>query len=155
MKTEVLVLSTDGLNSHIEWVKSLEAMKYKETKCPSINFPLIADESLEISKKYGMLHPGSSTTRNVRGVFIIDPENKIQALFYYPLTIGRNLDEIKRTLAALQTNYAHNVFTPANWNPGDEVLLPSPTSIREAEKLKSKNDPDLREIEWYMWMKKL
>jgi len=155
LNTSILVVSTDGLNSHIEWLSSLETLTYKDVKIPKIKFPLIADEGLNISKQYGMLHPNSSSTKDIRGVFIINPENKIQAMFFYPLTVGRNLDEIKRTLIALQTHEKHNVLTPANWKPGDYVLIPSPGSMREAEKLKSKNDPDLHEVDWYMWLKKL
>jgi len=155
LNTAIIVISTDGLNSHIEWVKSIEGLTYKNVKTVKIKFPLVSDEGLEISKKYGMLHPYSNSTRDIRGVFIVDPDNKIQAIFYYPSTVGRNLEEIKRTLIALQTHYKHDVLTPANWTPGDEVLIPSPASMREADKLKSKNDPNLREVDWYMWFKKL
>lgn len=155
LNASLLVISTDGLNSHIEWVKSIESIDYNGNKTHKIKFPLIADAGLEISKKYGMLHPNSSNTKDIRGVFIIDPDNIIQAMFFYPATVGRNLDEIKRTLIALQTHDKHNVLTPANWNPGDEVLIPSPATAGEAEKLRSKRDPSLREVQWYMWFKKL
>lgn len=155
LNTSLMVISTDGINSHIEWVKSMESINYKGKQTKKINFPLISDVGLELSKKYGMLHPNSSETKDIRGVFIIDPDNKIQAMFFYPATVGRNLDEIKRTLIALQTHDRHNVLTPANWKPGDEVLIPSPATAREAEKLRSKNDPTLRELMWYLWFKKL
>jgi peroxiredoxin (alkyl hydroperoxide reductase subunit C) len=155
LNAAILVISTDGLNSHIEWVRSIEALTYNDKKTSKIKFPLISDAGLEISKKYGMLHSASHDTRDIRGVFIIDPDNTIQAMFFYPATVGRNLEEIKRTLLALQTHDKYNVLTPANWKPGGEVLIPSPASIKEAEKLKEKNDPSLRQIEWYMWFKKL
>lgn len=154
LNTSLIVISTDGLNSHIEWVKSIESFSYKENKSIKINFPLVSDAGLEISKKFGMLHPYSNTTKDVRGVFIIDPENRIQAMNFYPNSVGRNIDEIKRTLEALQATENKTVLTPANWKPGDDVLIPSPASIVEAEKLKGKNDPNLQQIAWYMWYKK-
>jgi peroxiredoxin (alkyl hydroperoxide reductase subunit C) len=155
LNTAIVVISTDGINSHIEWIKSIEKLEYNEKKIEKIQFPLITDANLEISKKYGMLHPYSSSSKDVRGVFIIDPENKIQAMFFYPTTVGRNLDEIKRTLIALQMHQKNSVMTPANWSPGEEVLIPSPKTIEEAEKLKEKKDPNLREVAWYMWLKKI
>jgi peroxiredoxin (alkyl hydroperoxide reductase subunit C) len=102
-----------------------------------------------------MLHPNYSTTRDVRGVFIIDPEDKICATFFYPESTGRNMEEIKRVLIALQTSSKRNVYTPANWWPGEDVLIPSPESIEAAEKLAAKNDPDLYSFEWYLWYKKM
>lgn len=154
LNTAIIVTSTDGLNSHIEWVKSIESFSYKENVNVKIDFPLVSDVGLEIAKKFGMIHPYSNTTKDVRGVFIIDPENKIQALFFYPNSVGRNIDEILRTLKALQTTYKQSVMTPANWLPGDDVLIPSPSSAIEADKLKAKNDPNLHEVAWYMWFKK-
>jgi len=150
----IVVVSTDGLNSHIEWVKSIEGLEYKDHKNIKIEFPLVSDAGLEISKKFGMLHPYSNTTKDVRGVFIIDPDNKIQAMFFYPSTVGRNVEEIKRTLIALQTHDKDYCLTPANWKPGDDVLIPSPASSVDAQKLRDKKDPDLNEIAWYMWLKK-
>jgi peroxiredoxin (alkyl hydroperoxide reductase subunit C) len=154
LNTAILVISTDGLNSHIEWVKSIESLEYKDHKNIKVEFPLVSDVGLEISKKFGMLHPYSNTTKDVRGVFIIDPENKIQATFFYPATVGRNMEEIKRTLIALQTHDKDYCLTPANWRPGDDVLIPSPASSDDAQKLRKKNDPNLKEIAWYMWLKK-
>jgi peroxiredoxin 2/4 len=92
---------------------------------------------------------------NGRGVFIIDQNDKIKAIFFYPMNVGRNMDEIKRTLIALQTADGKNVLTPANWLPGGDVLIPSPKTEAEADKLATKKDPDLREFAWYMWFKKL
>lgn len=155
LNTSIVVLSTDGLNSHIEWVKSMESLEYNDKKIVKIEFPIVSDENLEISKKYGMLHPYSSTTKDIRAVFIIDPDDKIQALFYYPNSVGRNLEEIKRTLIALQTSEKHKLLIPANWSYGDDLMIPSPSSIKEAEKLESKNDPDIYSLAWYMWFKKM
>jgi peroxiredoxin (alkyl hydroperoxide reductase subunit C) len=155
LDTKVIVISTDGLNSHIAWKKSMEAIRYNDQETPKINFPLISDNTLEVSKKYGMIHSYSSTTRDIRGVFIIDPNDKIRAIFFYPMNVGRNMDEIKRTVMALQMADGKNVLTPANWMPGGEVLIPSPKTEADADKLAAKKDPDLRELAWYMWFKKV
>jgi len=152
--TKLVVMSTDGLESHIEWNKSLETIKYKGKTTPKINFPLVADKTLAISKKYGMIHSYTSVTRDVRGVFIIDPNVRIRAIFFYPFDVGRNIDEIKRTLIALQTTEKKNVLTPANWIPGQDYLLYAPKSTVDAEKLSQKHDPDLYSLDWYMWFQK-
>jgi peroxiredoxin 2/4 len=155
LNTALIVISTDGLNSHIEWVKSIESISLKGAKPVKVDFPLVTDANLEISKKYGILQQDSAKSRDIRSVFIIDPENEIQAMFYYPRSIGRNIDEIKRTLVALQTHEKYSVLTPADWKPGDDVLIPSPATIGDAEKLSKKNDPALNQVAWYMWYKKL
>jgi peroxiredoxin (alkyl hydroperoxide reductase subunit C) len=133
----------------------MEEMRYKDRTTPKIEFPLISDASLEVSKKYGMIHSYSSTTRDVRGVFIIDPNDKIRAIFFYPFMVGRNLEEIKRTLIALQIADDKNILTPANWLPGQDVLIHSPKTEAEADQLASKKDPDLHELAWYLWFKKM
>jgi peroxiredoxin (alkyl hydroperoxide reductase subunit C) len=155
LDTKVIVVSTDGINSHIAWKKSMESIRYKDRETPKINFPMISDNGLEVSRKYGMIHSYSSTTRDIRGVFIIDPNDKIRAIFFYPMNVGRNMDEIKRTVMALQMADGNNVLTPANWIPGGEVLIPAPKTEADADKLVAKNDPDLHEFAWYMWFKKI
>ena len=137
------------------WKKSMESIRYKDKETVKINFPMISDNALEVSRKYGMIHSYSSTTRDIRGVFIIDPNDKIRAIFFYPMNVGRNMDEIKRTVMALQMADGKNVLTPANWMPGGEVLLPAPKTEADADKLAAKKDPDLRELAWYMWFKKM
>jgi peroxiredoxin (alkyl hydroperoxide reductase subunit C) len=121
---KLFVLSTDTLYQHQTWAKTLDTLKYKGRTPVAIDFPLIDDNGKSISRMYGMLHPTISTTENVRGVFIVDPKDKIRAIFFYPMEIGRNLDEIQRTVIALQTSDKEHVLTPANWNPGEDVLLP-------------------------------
>ncbi|MEI6575413.1 MAG: peroxiredoxin [Bacteroidota bacterium] len=155
LNTQILVISTDGLNSHMEWVNSLESIEYKKGPKMKINFPLIADDQLEISKKYGMIHPSYSDKKDIRGVFIIDPENKIRSIFFYPSTTGRNFDEIERTLIAMQNSDKDNVLTPADWHPGDDVLLPAPANKNDAEKMQQKNDPRFYSYAWYLWFKKM
>lgn len=155
LNTQIVVMSTDSKNSHIEWLKSLEEIDYKKRGPKEINFPLISDQSLKISKSYGMIHPNSSSTRDVRGAFIIDPANKIRAIFFYPMSTGRNLDEIKRTLEALQLTDKQNVLTPANWQPGQDVLLPAPATKEDAARLEEKWDTKLSSLAWYIWFTKL
>jgi peroxiredoxin 2/4 len=155
LNTRLMVISTDAVSSHIEWVKSLETINYKGRDPQKIRFPLISDKNMEISLKYGMMHSHASTTKDVRGVFIIDPDGKIAAIFFYPMNVGRNMDEIKRTLVALQTSENKNVLIPANWNSGQDVMLPSPKTSSDAEKMMSKTSPELYYLTWYMWFKKL
>ncbi len=154
LNTRLVAISTDGLNSHLEWVKSMESINYKGRGPVKIKFPIVSDNTLEISRKYGMIHSYASTTRDVRGVFIIDPGDRIRAIFFYPFNVGRNLDEIKRTLVALQTTDDNKVLTPANWMPGQDVMIPSPKSTGDAEKMVRKADPDLYSVTWYMWFRK-
>ncbi len=155
LNTALIGISTDGLNSHMEWIKSMDSLSINGSKKVNVEFPLISDVDLKISKLYGIVQLDSTGNKDVRGVYIIDPDNKIRAFFYYPKTVGRNMDEIKRTLIALQTEDKHNVLIPANWKPGDEVLIHSPKTIKDAQKLEAKKDSKLREITWYMWFKKL
>jgi peroxiredoxin (alkyl hydroperoxide reductase subunit C) len=152
---KIFVLSTDGLSSHMAWIKSLESIPYPDGKTNKINFPLIPDSELEISKKFGMIHSYTSKTRDVRGVFIIDPTNRIQAIMFYPMNIGRDMDEILRVLVALQTADKHYVLTPANWQPGEEVLINSPSNQKEAEKMQKLKGDKVKSLSWYMWFKEL
>ncbi len=122
---EIIVLSTDVLSQHQDWVKALEEINYKNRGTVKINFPLIDDSDYLISNKYGLIHSSVNISENIRGVFIIDPNNKVRSINFYPMEIGRNMDEIKRTLVALQTvDSHHNIVTPANWSPGDHVMVP-------------------------------
>lgn len=155
LNTSIFVLSTDGLNSHLQWIRSLESIETDNEIPIKIKFPLIADTDLSVSKKYGMIHQYSSTTKDVRGVFIINTDDKIAAIFYYPNKIGRNIEEIKRTLIALQTVEKYNVLTPVNWKPGDDVMIPSPSTVEEAENLELEKSENLYNKSWFMWYKKL
>lgn len=155
LDTKIAVISTDTLYKHQSWKKSLETLKYKGRDPVKINFPLIDDNSCYASKKYGMLHSPTSTVKDVRGVFIIDPKNKVRAIYFYPMEIGRNMDEIRRSIVALQTADSHKVLTPANWKPGDDVMIPHVNSPEEAKKLASGNNEDIYSVSWYMLFKKL
>jgi len=105
LRTSIVVISTDFLKSHYEWKKELEDIKNEKYNPGKIGFPLVADDQFVISKRYGMMHKSASTTQTVRGVFFINPDNKIAAFAFYPMNIGRNLEDIKSTLLALQATY--------------------------------------------------
>ncbi|NCC24171.1 MAG: peroxiredoxin [Deltaproteobacteria bacterium] len=118
-------LSVDGLYSHIAWLRTIkEKIEFKGMKNIEVTFPLIEDITMEVAKKYGMIQPGESTTKAVRAVFFIDPKGVIRTIVYYPLSLGRNFDEMYRILIALQTADEFGVATPADWRPGDEVIVP-------------------------------
>jgi peroxiredoxin (alkyl hydroperoxide reductase subunit C) len=125
---ELLGLSIDSPSSHIAWVRNI-----KEKFGVDIPFPIIADSNKEVATLYGMLMPGESKTETSRCVFVIDPAGIVRAMIYYPLTTGRNTDEIVRLIDALQTTDKHGVATPANWKPGDKVIVPTPSTMEEAE----------------------
>jgi len=144
---ELLGLSVDSVSSHIAWMRNCE-----EKMGVKILFPIIADLNKEVAKKYGMIHLGQSKTETVRCVFIIDPESKIRAMLYYPLTTGRNMAEILRLVDALQTADKHKVATPANWQPGEPVVVPPPTTVEQAEE-RLKEGYECKD--WYLCKKKL
>lgn len=148
------VISADELSLHQSWVKSMELMLSKEDKPIRVNFPMIDDSKLEISKQYGMLAPNVDNRKTVRGVFIIDPDNVIQAIFFYPKNVGKNMEEIKRTVIALQTAGENTVLTPCNWKPGEDVLLPYPypPAVYDPEQAESN---EVYKTSWYMMFKKL
>jgi len=126
---KLIGLSIDSVFSHIAWVR-----KIKEKFGVTIPFPVIADLDMKVASLYGMIHPGESTTSAVRCVFVIDPEMKLRAMIYYPLNVGRNMQEILRLIDALQTADKHKVATPANWKPGEKVIVPPPNTQEAAEK---------------------
>ncbi len=129
----VVVLSTDILSQHRSWVAALEEIPYKDGKPVKISFPLISDAEHKVSNMYGMIHSAESIGENIRAVFIIDPDNKVRAINYYPNEVGRNIDELKRTLIALQTTHKRkDIATPANWQPGDDLLVPILSSADRA-----------------------
>ena len=149
---KLAVVSTDQLSTHVQWKKALESLNYDSRGPVKINFPIIDDEKVSISKQYGMIHAESNSTRSVRGVFIIDPDNTIQAIYFYPTRVGRSTDELLRTIAALQTTADSKVLTPVNWKTGNDVLIPyNPVTTLD----KPDNTPDgYYQRAWYMWYKK-
>ena len=153
MGVKLLVLSTDILEQHNSWKSALEEISYKDRNPVKIDFPLIADNDLKVSKKYGMINSASSPAKNIRGVYVISPDNEIKAVMFYPNEVGRDIDEIQRTVLALQMNYAdHSVVTPANWQDGDDLIVPV-LSQSEKEDLNSANS-DYYQLAWFLTFKK-
>lgn len=148
-------LSVDGLYSHIAWLRTIkEKIEYRGMKDVEVRFPLIEDITMEVAKKYGMIQPGESSTKAVRAVFIIDPKGIIRAIIYYPLSLGRNFDELYRALLALQTADAFSVATPADWRPGDDVIVPPAGSCGVAkERMESQDGMTCHD--WFFCTKKL
>lgn len=151
----VAVISTDDLNQHNNWKMHLEALNYKDRGTQKIRFPLFEDQNHAISKKYGMLHGSESSTKDIRGVFIIDSKNIIRSINFYPMQVGRNMHEILRIVDALQTADAEQVVTPANWNKGEDVMVPH----RPFTKQQLAANPGLIDkyytIDDMMWFKKI
>ncbi len=144
---ELIGLSIDSVPSHIAWIRNIE-----EKTGNKITFPIIADSDRYVSTLYGMIHPRQSKTHTVRCVFIIDPGQIVRAMLYYPASIGRNVDEILRIVDSLQTADKHSVSIPANWRPGDPVVIPSPDTQEKAEE-RMKEDYEC--IDWYLCKKNL
>jgi len=144
---ELLGLSIDSVYSHIAWARNIE-----EKTGVKINFPIIADLNKEVATAYGMVMPGESKTETSRCVFVIDPNGIVRAMIYYPLTTGRNMQEILRLIDALQTSDNNGVATPANWKPGDKVIIPPPVTRDMAEE-RVKEGLECRD--WYFCLKEL
>ncbi len=152
LNTEIVGLSIDSIYSHIAWLRTIkEKLEYKGMKNVEVTFPLIADIKMEVAKKYGMVQPNASDTKAVRAVFFIDPAGKVRALIYYPLSNGRNFDEIKRLLIAMQTADKYKVATPADWRPGDEVIVPPPGSCGGAKtRMEDQKSGGYHCYDWFM-----
>jgi len=134
LNCKLVGLSVDGLYSHIAWLRTIkDKIEFKGMKNVEVKFPLIEDITMEVARKYGMIQPGESSTKAVRAVFFIDPKGTIRAIIYYPLSLGRNFDELLRVLAALQTADNFSVATPADWRPGDDVIVPPAGSCGAAK----------------------
>lgn len=157
LNTDLIGLSIDSIYSHIAWLRTIkEKAKYKGMSNIEVKFPLIADIKMEVAKRYGMLQPTASDTKAVRAVFFIDPESKIRAMIYYPLSNGRNFSEIKRLLIAMQTSDKNNIATPADWQPGDDVIVPPPGSCGAAkERVDSASAEGLTCNDWFLCLKPL
>jgi peroxiredoxin 2/4 len=148
---EIAVVSTDPISMHQQWKKAMETVNFNNRGTIKINFPIIDDENVAIAKAYGMIHPETNSTRSVRGVFIIDPKNIIQALYFYPMDVGRSTDELLRMISALQTTEESKVLTPVNWRAGNDVLMPYDPSNAD---LKPETPDNYYSLTWYMWFKK-
>jgi peroxiredoxin (alkyl hydroperoxide reductase subunit C) len=126
--TKLIGLSIDSIHSHLAWRENL-----KQILDADIDYPLIADSSMKVARAYGMLHDNASTTATVRAVFVIDPKQVVRALVYYPMNVGRNVDEILRLVTALQTAEQYACATPVNWKPGEKVVVPPPKNMKDVK----------------------
>ncbi|MBN2591144.1 MAG: peroxiredoxin [Sedimentisphaerales bacterium] len=157
LNCKLIGLSIDSHYSHIAWLRTIkEKIEYKGMKNVEVNFPVIADLTMDVAKKFGMIQPGESNVSAVRAVFFIDPETKVRALMYYPLSTGRNFQEIKRILISMQTVDKHNVATPADWQPGEDVIVPPPGSCGTAkERVEGANKEGIKCLDWFICFKPL
>jgi len=154
LNTELIGLSVDSLYSHIAWLRKINELEWNGMKNLDVTFPLIEDIKMDVAKKYGMIQPNQSSTQAVRAVFVIDPKGIIRTILYYPLSTGRNFDEIKRIILALQKADRDNVATPADWRPGEDVIVPTAGSCGTAkERMEDKSD-DTYCLDWFMCFKK-
>ena len=149
INTKLLGLSIDSLYGHIAWLRTIkEKMEFRGWKDVEVQFPLIEDISMDIARQYGMIQPGEATTQAVRAVFIVDPEGILRTMLYYPLSAGRNMQEILRVIKALQVADEFNVATPADWVPGERVIVPTAGSCGQA---KERMEGDMEGVECVDW----
>lgn len=154
LNCELVGLSVDGLFSHIAWLRTIkEKIEYKGMKNVEVNFPLIEDISMNVANKYGMISPNESATQAVRAVFFIDPKGIIRTIVYYPLSLGRNFDELKRILQGLKAADEFGVAMPADWRPGDDVIVPTAGSCGTAQSRMDDKDIDCKD--WFFCTKKI
>ena len=154
LNVELIGLSVDSLYSHIAWLRKIQELEWNGKKNINVTFPLVEDIRMDVAKKYGMIQPGQSNTQAVRAVFVIDPNGKIRTILYYPLSTGRNFDEIKRIVLALQKADADNVATPADWRPGDDVIVPTAGSCGTAKERMDNQTDDQYCLDWFMCFRK-
>jgi peroxiredoxin (alkyl hydroperoxide reductase subunit C) len=155
LNCELLGLSIDSTFSHIAWLRTIkEKIEYKGMKDVEVNFPVISDLTMDISRKFGMLQPSASTTQAVRAVFIIDPKSIVRAILYYPLSNGRNMQEIKRLIIAMQHSDEYKIATPANWQIGEDVIIPPPGSCGTAKERVEQAGKDYKCLDWFLCLKK-
>ena len=157
LNCKLVGLSVDGLFSHIAWLRTIrEKIEFRGMKNIEVTFPLIEDISMEVARKYGMIQPGESSTKAVRAVFFIDPLGIIRALIYYPLSLGRNFEEIKRALIAMQAADEFQIATPADWQPGNDVIVPTAGSCGIAkERMEHQDALDITCHDWFFCTKPL
>ena len=147
LNVQLVGLSVDSVSAHLAWVHAV-----KEKMGVQIPFPIIADLTMAVSNKYGMIHKGQSSTAAIRAVFFIDDKGILRAMLYYPLSNGRYMPEIIRLIKAFQTTDKYHVATPANWQPGDKVVVPAPKTAAEMEKRPTEG---YECKDWYLCYKKI
>ena len=154
INTELVGLSVDSLYATIAWLRRIQELEWKDMKHVNVTFPLIEDIRMEVANKYGMIQPNASNTQAVRAVFVVDPNGKIRTILYYPLSTGRNFDEIKRIILALQKADSDHCATPADWRPGDDVIVPTAGSCGTARERMENQSEDQYCLDWFLCFKK-
>lgn len=152
LNTELVGLSVDSISSHLAWIKTIEKLTWKDMKNIKIKFPVIEDIGMKVSNKYGMIQPNVSDTKAVRAVFVIDPDSKIRTILYYPLSLGRNFQELKRIIMALQESDANKISLPADWIPSNDVIIPPPITVKQMDELAISSDKYC--LDWFLCFKK-
>ena len=153
LNTELVGLSIDSVHAHLGWVNSIRSYSWDGIEKPEVQFPIIDDVKMDVSKKYGMIQ-GESDTKAVRAVFFVDPEGLIRTILYYPASLGRNFDEIKRIIIGLQKADEEDVALPANWQPGKPVIVPPPATTQAAkERLEEAKTENYNMLDWYLSFK--
>ncbi len=151
---KLIGLSIDGLYSHIAWLRTIkEKIEYKGMKNIEVNFLLIEDITMNVAKKYGMIQPGESDTKAVRAVFFVDPKGMVRAMIYYPLSLGRNFDELYRALIAMKAADEFGIATPADWVPGDDTIIGPAGSCGTAKERMEDSEIDCKD--WLFCTKKM
>lgn len=145
LHTKLIGLSVDSVHSHLAWIQNM-----KEKLGVEIKYPLIADLDMKVSQLYGMIHPGAGATATIRAVFFIDPKRAIRAIIYYPMSAGRNVDEILRVITALQTVDKYACAVPVNWKPGEKVVVPPPKTMTEVAERLSHAGKDYEVKDFYL-----
>ncbi len=154
LNTKLVGLSVDGLYSHIAWLRTIkDKIEFNGMKDVEVTFPLIEDITMDVATLYGMIMPGEDSTKAVRAVFVIDPAGVIRAIIYYPLSLGRNFDELKRVIVALQTADALSVATPADWRPGKPVIVPPAGSCGTAKDRMDGKEDGVTCVDWFFCTK--
>ena len=154
LNTELVGLSVDSLYAHIAWLRKIQEIEWKNFKKVEVKFPLIEDIRMDVARKYGMIQPGQSNTQAVRAVFVVDPNGIVRTILYYPLSMGRNFDEIRRIIQALQKADNDKVATPADWRPGDDVIIPTAGSCGTAKERMEDKSEDKYCLDWFMCFKR-
>jgi len=147
---QLIGISVDSVQAHLAWIDNINSRMNVD-----VPFPVIADLDMRVSQLYGMIHPGASATATVRCVFFIDPKQIIRAVIYYPMQVGRSMDEILRVVDALQLVDGKAVSTPVDWQPGDPVVVPAPGTVDAMKKRKSGQEEGLTVVDWYLSTKQL
>ncbi|MFA4991047.1 MAG: peroxiredoxin [Candidatus Omnitrophota bacterium] len=157
LNCKLIGLSIDSHYSHIAWLRTIkEKIEFKGMKNVEVNFPVIADVKMDVANKYGMVQSAASDISPVRATFFMDPEAKVRAIIFYPASLGRNFQEIKRALIAMQTADTHKIATPADWQPGDDVIVPPPGSCGAAkDRVDNAQKEGIKCLDWFLCLKSL